>query len=79
MCLTCIDLQTNFGDGVECLKAEVAGLLAKYEHYSSGVVRLEVKLHACYCVCMIITLHISLSLKSKQHDMASDHARSCHL
>ena len=81
MCLTCIDLQTNFGDGVECLKAEVAGLLAKYEHYSSGVVRLEVKLqlHACDCVCMITTLDLSLSLKSKQHDMASDRARSCHL
>lgn len=47
MFMTCTGLQTSFGDGVECLKAEVVGLLAKYKHYSSGVVRLEVKLHAC--------------------------------
>lgn len=44
--MTCCGMQTSFGDGVECLKAEVGALLAKYGHYSTGVVRLEVILDA---------------------------------
>lgn len=44
--MTCSGMQTSFGDAVECLKAEVGALLAKYGHYSSGVVRLEVILDA---------------------------------
>ena len=44
ICMTCSGMQTSFGDAVECLKAEIGTLLAKYGHYSSGVVRLEVLL-----------------------------------
>lgn len=42
VCMTYNGLQTSFGDGLERLKIEVGALLAKYAHYSSGVVRLEV-------------------------------------
>ena len=61
MCMTSNDLQTSFGDGLECLKAEIGALLAKYEHYSSGVVRLEVNLYACCRPRILITLVSSMS------------------
>ncbi len=35
-------MQTNYAAGVESLKAAAKDLAIRYQHYSSGVVRLEV-------------------------------------
>jgi len=37
-------MQTNYAAGVESLKAAAKDLAIRYQHYSSGVVRLEVSL-----------------------------------
>lgn len=38
-------MQASFGAAIDSLKAALEALLAKYVHYSSGVLRLEVSTH----------------------------------
>ena len=61
--LTVTGMQTSSGNGVARLKSEVGALLAQYEHYSSGVVRLEVRLPASQCLHIRIMLNLSIHIQ----------------
>jgi hypothetical protein len=52
-------MQTNYAAGVESLKAAVNELAIRYQHYSSGVVRLEVSLK---CFTSVTAVHIVNSI-----------------
>lgn len=49
-------MQTSFGAAIDSLKAAIEALLAKYAHYGSGVLRLEVSSHTS------LHAHISIGI-----------------